>query len=639
LQKNKHREVGHIMRLMIGSVSTVRLLAVLAMCAPSLLWWSVAKADALMVTKAMTASTIAEIFIENDHVRVELEIGLVDLEAFRNLLPDELARKIDTNAPALAQRLPRFFFEDMTVRPDDGPPLAGLVQAMEWRKRVKRDQITGEPLPPAKGEGEMALIATLYYPFKGHPKTLAFKSPFDKTGGVAASVGFVVYHRGLPVNDFRYLSGEPTIDLDWEDPWYSKFRHRNLWRKYNAPINVFLYVEPYEVRVEVIARPMDLQQWVDLGLEGHQRLPVEMQPELKERVGAFLAEHMDLTVDGQDVSPTLDRKNFLRRTLRTSAVVEPDEELDLISATLGMIYVHPTSGLPKQATLTWDLFSSKLPVVRAAATDEAGPMPAFLRPDDNVLMWKNFLKNPTMPKLTDIEPPAALAPLSVPIASAVCLILLIGMGVRGIRTRRPAVLVSALVLLIAAVVAWPYGRVSVANPLAKLTPVSDEDANEVLGALLKNIYAAFDFRDESTIYDALARSATGDLLTQIYLETQKSLELRSQGGARVKVKEVNLINVDQKNLQGELGFVATCTWNVRGSVGHWGHIHQRVNQYQARISVKPVNGKWKIFDLELLDEKRISTLPQARSSDPLATLTVRNATPANINRVGTSDLR
>jgi hypothetical protein len=288
-----------------------------------------------------------------------------------------------------------------------------------------------------------------------------------------------------------------------------------------------------------------------------------------------------------------------------------------------MIYVYPTSGLPKQATLTWDLFSAKLPVVRAAATDEAGPMPAFLRPDDNVLMWTNFLKNPTIPKLTEIEPPAALVPWSVPIASTICLILLIGMGARGIRTRRPAVLVSALVLFIAAVVAWPHGRVSVANPLAKLTSVSDEDANEVLSALLKNIYVSFDFRDESAIYDALARSATGNLLTQIYLETQKSLELRSQGGARVKVKEVSLIEVDQESLQGELGFVATCTWNVRGSVGHWGHIHQRINQYQARISVKPVDGEWKIFDLELLNEKRISAAPPPRSTSALAKLDLK----------------
>ena len=50
--------------------------------------------DALVVTRAMTASTVAEIFIDEDAVRVELEIGVTDLEAFVNLVPDELLERM-----------------------------------------------------------------------------------------------------------------------------------------------------------------------------------------------------------------------------------------------------------------------------------------------------------------------------------------------------------------------------------------------------------------------------------------------------------------------------------------------------------------------------------------------------------------
>jgi hypothetical protein len=42
-----------------------------------------------------------------------------------------------------------------------------------------------------------------------------------------------------------------------------------------------------------------------------------------------------------------------------------------------------------------------------------------------------------------------------------------------------------------------------------------------------------------------------------------------------------------------------------GSVGHWGHIHIRKNQYEASIVVEAVEGSWKITDLELLEEERI----------------------------------
>ncbi len=112
-------------------------------------------------------------------------------------------------------------------------------------------------------------------------------------------------------------------------------------------------------------------------------------------------------------------------------------------------------------------------------------------------------------------------------------------------------------------------------------------------------------RDESTIYDVLEQSVTGDLLTQIYLETRRGLELASQGGARAKVKEIELVQVESEGLDGEAGFLASCTWNVKGAVGHWGHIHQRINQYQAELRIQPVQGSWKITELELLQEERL----------------------------------
>ena len=53
------------------------------------------------------------------------------------------------------------------------------------------------------------------------------------------------------------------------------------------------------------------------------------------------------------------------------------------------------------------------------------------------------------------------------------------------------------------------------------------------------------------------------------------------------------------------GLVADCTWNVTGSVGHWGHLHQRRNQYLANLTVEPDGGIWKITQLELLSEQRL----------------------------------
>ena len=68
------------------------------------------------------------------------------------------------------------------------------------------------------------------------------------------------------------------------------FRTRNLRRQYFVPMTGFLYVEPFELRKEIIIRPRDLQHWIDLGLEKRETISVEMQPELKRTAAEFLSE-------------------------------------------------------------------------------------------------------------------------------------------------------------------------------------------------------------------------------------------------------------------------------------------------------------------------------------------------------------
>ena len=140
--------------------------------------------------------------------------------------------------------------------------------------------------------------------------------------------------------------------------------------------------------------------------------------------------------------------------------------------------------------------------------------------------------------------------------------------------------------------------------LAHSATLTDERATQVVSGILHNIYRAFDFRDEEQIYDVLARSAEGELLARIYLETRRGLELANQGGARAKVKGVELTQLEASPGRGG-GFTATATWVVRGSVGHWGHLHERTNRYRAEFDVRPIEGTWKVAALELLQEERL----------------------------------
>jgi hypothetical protein len=567
-------------------------------------------ADALVISRAMQASTIAEVFIEPEAVRIELEIGMGDIPAFKNLLPDALYERLGGDPEPWSRRRERFFNEEFVLEAD-GTPLSGHVLHMEPRKRLPRDDITGLPLP-SQGAGEDILFAELVFPVANRPEqsrgvlpdTLSFSPPVDQERGyVAATIGLMVYHMGLPVMDFRYLSRKETLQLDWDDPWYSRFHNKNLWRQYNEPISAFLYAEPFETRIEVIARPKDIQQWHDLGIEGMARIPVESQPALKAKIAEFLLTQMDVLIDGNEAVPTLQRVNFLERTLKSSTVVDPPGDLDAVSATLGIIYSIPTESLPKEARLTWNLFSPKMQVVRSASIDEAGPLPYKLRPDDNVLIWKNFLKNPTLPSIQPIAPPLRNRLIRIPLGTLICLIILWPL-VRTIHREKGkrAAAAGGAALMGCAILIYPLLNLPV--PVSAKPELSDEAASKVVSSLLKNVYTSFDFRGESAIYDALGQSLSGELLADVYLQTIKSLELASQGGARVKVKEVTLNTAEFK--PKESGIDAICTWDVIGAVGHWGHIHQRKNRYEAELAVQPVDGHWKITRLEILQEERIN---------------------------------
>ncbi len=556
--------------------------------------------DALVITRAMLASSIAEVFIREDSVVVELEIGASDLEAFENLLPDQLYERMGNDPEPWADRLVRFVEQDFVIRDQTGQTLFGFLREIEPRSRITRDEVTGEPLPSDPDSAEMVVFARITYPTGGRPSQLSLSAPGGQPGRASASVGFVTYHSGLPINDFRYLGREETLSLDWDDPWYSEFENRNLRRQYFAPISAFLYVEPYEVRKEIVFRPKDLQQWVDLGLANADTIFAEDYEGVIRRAVEFLREKNPVTIDGQPGEGYLDRAHFIYRNLRTSGVIDPPQDLDVVSAEMGVIFTYQVDGLPDQVRMEWELFGDRIPMVPSSATDEAGALPYVLRPDDNVLTWTNYLQNPTLPVLVDVSAPPRFRWLLriVALASVVLLALLLYRN-RGSLTQRKLppkpVLVGSLALLVVT---------ALTVPRALGMGVSNSEAEQVVSDLLRNVYRSFDHRDEGQIYDMLERSVSGDLLTDIYLETRRSLELENQGGARAKVKEITIIDGDYSAAEGGGGFVSQLTWNVLGSVGHWGHIHQRVNQYEARFVIRVVDNEWKITDLEILQEVR-----------------------------------
>ena len=89
--------------------------------------------------------------------------------------------------------------------------------------------------------------------------------------------------------------------------------------------------------------------------------------------------------------------------------------------------------------------------------------------------------------------------------------------------------------------------------------------------------------------------------------------MQEQGGAVARVRDVSILSLRRGppaaagdgRAGDERGFTYRCRWNVSGTVEHWGHIHERTNQYEAVFAVQPVDNAWKVTNIELLDQRRV----------------------------------
>ncbi len=444
--------------------------------------------------------------------------------------------------------------------PETEPPEAPLA--------IRAD---GQRLDPANG-----------YEFAWRPARITIGPP---PGAGPRAIGFVVYHRGLAVSDLHYLAAPETLRLNWGDPWASRFDNPALGRIYESSMGLFLHVGRFQVRVEVVGRPVDFE----LGRINGETLARDVASRLRGR--------WRLKVNGELVDPLLDSCQFLERRLRGTQAVSAPPPDQVRASTLGAVYLLRRDDFPETVELAWDYFPPTSPRISGAVTEDAMFQPRALTPEENDLKWEMSAAI----KRSELRyvPPPPSAPLKLPRAAGALLLAALfflgaWMALR-LRARRG---VPRLALLAAFALVVLLAAAGAGND-----KVEDREAADLLENLLHNIYRAFDYPDEESIYDTLAHSIAGDVLTETYLDVRRALEVERTGGARILVQEVAL---DEAETSPEgLGFRAVCRWTVSGSVAHWGHVHTRRNLYEAELTVQPVDGAWKVTRLTMTNQVRI----------------------------------
>jgi len=373
-------------------------------------------------------------------------------------------------------------------------------------------------------------------------------------------------------------------------------------RKLTNPIMAYLTVEPYEVRMEILIQAREAVKFIGVNDKGMGSIPVESLEPVKNGILGTFQKANSILVDENEVDPILTRVDFVTLgpagvILRTDPVVE-----SLDNGIIGLTLIYETKELANNISVNWELFSESVQKIEATTIDPFGGATRILSPEDNILDWKRRLGGYKVAVIEEISVEQHQLPFISIVLFLVVLILLV------VSNRKAPKLVNRPLLLSVVGIAfllYPFIRSSVDVPFGILPKPSDERTSIILDGLLTNVYRSFDIRNESEIYDRLSISVVGEQLSQIYLESRRLLELENRGGARARIDEVEILDINSVETTDEGGLRINATWKVSGSVNHYGHTHYRQNVSSAAITLLPVEKVWKLRNIEIINEQRI----------------------------------
>ena len=563
--------------------------------------------------------TEARVLVQRDKVSVKLNVFVEDLFLFHGLEPNKENFLSPKDIEEAREKHREFLLERFSVRDVAGERLPGKVLEVETFEM------------PKEGIGMGDLMNFIYtynieYAIDVPPDYLTFSQRMvDETAGLPAETRMELLQAGSDTPFFVTLFPEApeTLRFDWTRPplspeasdaqwdeWYETRRRQELGITDYSSVYSFLYIEDHEVRHEILIPLLSLESSVLIPRRDEAFLELNEQPEAKKQVGQFFAAGNTIEIDGIVVQPKIERVDFYGVDFKDFAQQAPEKRVAMANARAGIILSYSCKSTPAQVKLNWDQFSEDIWRVSGIVyAFEDVQRHVFSRGQaENVFQWQN----PGRAALPAIENVHAMLPSRAVIgvygfsAVAVIATLLLAVVLRLSSASQKIRIAAFVVGVLVCIVSFRGPQVSFVDPFSGPPVIVDQDARQIVQVLQQNVYRAFDYRNEEQVYDALEKSVHGPLLEEVYLTVQNGLRMEEQGGAKSKVQRVELLDGRMEDpFNWDSGFRFRCTWNVEGTVEHWGHIHSRTNQYHAILRVRPEKNGWRIVDLDVLDEERL----------------------------------
>ena len=418
---------------------------------------------------------------------------------------------------------------------------------------------------------------------------------------------------------------EAASEKEWEE-WFEAQREKSMGLISYSSVYSFLYIEKFEVRHEVLIPLATLLTMMDLERKDPDFLEVDEQVAAEDAVVSLIAQATPLKIGGKKVQPNHVRVDYYGLGLADLAMQTERKRISVSNGRVGVILSFDGKEPISDVQLEWDLFNDIVLIVDSVIiSDKLTEKTQFAKYlNHNRYDWSDPDRKllPPIEQVTTVvelaaDSTATKSTRSFPFFSTIAIgLALLALLAKPIWRTWWATLAIAGSLLVSAWFLSPYQATAVFQSTpqkgAEGLEISEQVAEDVFQQLHQNLFRAFEYRHDSDIYDALDKSVAGDLLRELYLQVIQSLRMKEQGGSIARIDEIKVLNTSVEPWQSpdhSVGFRCRSEWNLVGTVEHWGHVHQRVNQYEADFVVHQINGSWKIVDLQMINEEegRIKT--------------------------------
>ena len=564
----------------------------------------------------------AEVYVNRLETTVRLTCFAEDLELLQGVEPLQTGKYDNEEILEATQDHAKYLTEKIRFLDVNGEVIAAKITG-----------VVNPDLPKDGAEAGTLMQYTLGFEFElkydKPPEFLTIVQEMVAEGQLLPSELMVLLKQAGSKTPYRKMlkpSAPETFRFDWDRPplsqrdseaewdsWFDKQREDTLGIGSYSSVYSFIYINNSEVRNEVLIPLANLAALIEFERADPSFLTVAEQAVAAEQIQRFFSVGNPVQIDGVEVQPVFDRIDFYGLDLRDFAVQAEKRKVSMANGRVGIIMRYPAKGSPLKVDVAWDKFNEEtMRSIDAVAFPfkEVKKVSFSMFLKKNVYSWE-ATDAPELPSVTNVDladPRYHVEPVvvAIPVVTVACFLLaLIALCLSFVRAVNGALLGTAVVLGLAGGLATNVGNVDVVSPLERSgrLAIADATADTIFLQLHRNLFRSFDYHQESQIYDTLARSVHGPLLRKLYLQINDSLRISEQGGAVSKIEDVQILSgLKQAEPFVENGFQYRCKWNIVGTIEHWGHIHERTNQYDASFEVKVIDGTWKIVAMDVLDQ-------------------------------------